>query len=118
MTRHAQRGLYLIVGGFLFFLLPACNTGPGSSIQGTWINPDKPYLTLHITAHQMVTFGGAINVKSDYKIVNVTGNEITIEVKSPDAPAWANGYLQVLTVADDTLEIKNNIFFSGSWTRK
>lgn len=94
-------------------LVIGCEKGPERKMHGTYVNSNQK-ATLQMTADKMVVSGGPLTITADYKVVNVSGNDLTIEVTAPNTPKGN----MVVTVSDDSLLIQNNFLFGGRWTRK
>lgn len=102
-----------VVSFLAFALLAACSRGPDAAMRGRYENKDQK-ATLEVTADKMVASGGPLTITADYKVLSVSGSDVTVELTAPHTP---KGTL-VVTVRDDALVIKDNLVFGGTWTRK
>ena len=103
---------------FLFVIFLAgstaisCSRGPEVKMRGKYINENQQ-ANLEITSEKMVVSSGPLTIGADYKVLNVNGTDVTVELSAPNTPKAT----MVVTVNENYLEI-DNFLFGGTWTRK
>ena len=94
-------------------LVSGCGGGPDGRMRGTYTNENQQ-ATLEVTSNKMVVSGGPLTISAEYRVLNVTGTDVTVELTASNAPKGE----MVVTVRDNSLVIKNNFLFGGTWIRK
>lgn len=109
MTNTKSAAL-LVLAGTLF---AGSSTSPDVKMRGAYVNENQQ-ATLEVTSDKIVVSGGPLTIKADYKVVSVSGGDVTVELT---AQGTTKGNM-VITVRDDSLLIKDSFLFGGTWRRK
>jgi hypothetical protein len=102
-----------MISAMAMFLLVGCDNSPSSTMRGSYENSNKT-ATLEVTGDKIIVSGGPMTLTANYTVMSTSGNDVTIDLISQGS---SKGKM-VVTVAGDSLDIKNNFLFGGRWNRK